>query len=294
MALRTASTDLRKEKNPSRLVYGVAASRSGSVELELIFEVDGAPVRNLTSYRTMRIDGLSISYREAGPKDGPTLLPPPRAALFSSRMFERSSPAFRSLSPGPPDYPGFGTATGRTRRHLAYTFDHYAEIMNHFAEAVGSRATRCTCRITAAPWGFAWRSPSERIEALIVQDRWRTTKPGGELESAAGLWPIASPTKRAAHNLLSLATTRTRHVGSDPEVEGMTRISGPMSCLSQPARPGRHPERPLLRLTAETSMPTQMAGWMREQQPRLLILWENTTCPFELSEPEPIARRAEG
>jgi len=64
-----------KEKNPSRLVYGVASLPLGaSVELELIFEVDGAPVRNLTSYRTMRIDGLTISYREAGPKDGPTLL----------------------------------------------------------------------------------------------------------------------------------------------------------------------------------------------------------------------------
>src|SRR2546425_12295877 len=64
-----------KEKNPSRLVYGVASLPLGaSVELELIFEVDGAPVRNLTSYRTMRIAGRTISYRDAGPKDGPTLL----------------------------------------------------------------------------------------------------------------------------------------------------------------------------------------------------------------------------
>src|SRR5438445_5936616 len=64
-----------KEKNPSRLVYGVASLPLGAtVELEIIFEVDGAPVRNPTSYRTMQIDGLSIFYREAGPKDAPTML----------------------------------------------------------------------------------------------------------------------------------------------------------------------------------------------------------------------------
>src|SRR5207237_1271935 len=64
-----------KEKNPSRLVYGVASLPLGAtVELEIIFEVDGARVRNLTSYRTIQIDGLSIFYREAGPKNAPTLL----------------------------------------------------------------------------------------------------------------------------------------------------------------------------------------------------------------------------
>src|SRR5881275_1618243 len=47
-----------KEKNPSRLVYGVASLPLGApVELEIIFEVDGARVRNLTSYRTIQIDG---------------------------------------------------------------------------------------------------------------------------------------------------------------------------------------------------------------------------------------------
>src|SRR5690349_24249568 len=64
-----------KGKNPSRLVYGVASLPLGApVELELIFEVDGAPVRNQTFYRNIQIDGLSIFYREAGPKDAPTLL----------------------------------------------------------------------------------------------------------------------------------------------------------------------------------------------------------------------------
>ena len=72
-----------------------------------------------TSYRTIQVDGLSIFYREAGPKDGPALLLL-HGLPSSSRMFE---PLFTRLSDRyhlvAPDYPQvFGTVTGRTRRSL--------------------------------------------------------------------------------------------------------------------------------------------------------------------------------
>src|SRR5882762_2438391 len=66
------------------------------------------PVEHPTFYRTIQIDGLSIFYREAGPKDGPTLLLL-HGLPSSSRMFE---PLFSRLSDRyhliAPDYPGFG------------------------------------------------------------------------------------------------------------------------------------------------------------------------------------------
>jgi len=72
------------------------------------------PVEHPTFYRTAQIDGLSIFYREAGPKDAPTILLL-HGLPSSSRMFE---PLFTSLSDRyrlvAPDYPGFGQATGRT------------------------------------------------------------------------------------------------------------------------------------------------------------------------------------
>ena len=65
-------------------------------------------VKHLTLYRTTKIDGMSIFYREAGPKDGPTLLLL-HGLPSSSRMFE---PLFSRLSDRyhliAPDYPGFG------------------------------------------------------------------------------------------------------------------------------------------------------------------------------------------
>src|SRR5947207_9979970 len=94
-------------------------------------------MKHPTFYRTAVIDGLSIFYREAGPKDAPTLLLL-HGLPSSSRMFE---PLFARLSDHyhlvAPDYPGFGHSDWPDPKNFAYTFDHYAEIMNHFIEALG-------------------------------------------------------------------------------------------------------------------------------------------------------------
>ncbi len=90
-----------------------------------------------TLYRTVQIDGLSIFYREAGPKDAPTPLLL-HGLPSSSRMFE---PLFARLSDRyhlvAPDYPGFGHSDWPDPKKFAYTFDHIAEITNHFTEALG-------------------------------------------------------------------------------------------------------------------------------------------------------------
>src|SRR5580704_2387919 len=87
------------------------------------------PMEHPTFYRTIRIDGLSIFYREAGPKDAPALLLL-HGLPSSSRMFE---PLFARLSDRyhlvAPDYPGFGHSAWPDPKKFAYTFDHYAEII---------------------------------------------------------------------------------------------------------------------------------------------------------------------
>src|SRR5580692_1911844 len=90
-----------------------------------------------THYRTITIDGISIFYREAGPKDAPTILLL-HGLPSSSRMFE---PLFDRLTDRyhlvAPDYPGFGHSDWPSPKEFAYTFDHIAEIMDHFTEALG-------------------------------------------------------------------------------------------------------------------------------------------------------------
>src|SRR5580704_4818847 len=93
-------------------------------------------VKHPTFYRTIQVDGLAIFYREAGPKDAPTLLLL-HGLPSSSRMFE---PLFSRLSGRchlvAPDYPGFGHSDWPEAKKFAYTFDHIAEIMTRFTEVL--------------------------------------------------------------------------------------------------------------------------------------------------------------
>ncbi len=124
-----------------------------------------------TFYRTTQIDGLSIFYREAGPKDAPTILLL-HGLPSSSRMFE---PLFTRLSDHyhlvAPDYPGFGHSDWPDPKTFAYTFDHIAEIMNHFTETLGLSHFTLYMQDYGGPVGFRMiLAHPDRIEALIVQD----------------------------------------------------------------------------------------------------------------------------
>ena len=124
-----------------------------------------------TFNRTIQIDGLSIFYREAGSKDAPTILLL-HGLPSSSRMFE---PLFARLSDRyhlvAPDYPGFGHSDWPDPKTFAYSFDHYAEIMNHFAEAFELSRYTIYMQDYGGRWASAWfwHTPSAQ-EALIVQD----------------------------------------------------------------------------------------------------------------------------
>src|SRR5690349_3313413 len=77
-------------------------------------------------YRTVRVDGLNIFYREAGPKDAHTILLL-HGLPSSSRMFQpllgRLSDNYRLIAP---DYPGFGHSDWPDPKQFDYTFDHIA------------------------------------------------------------------------------------------------------------------------------------------------------------------------
>src|SRR5258706_3213289 len=129
------------------------------------------PVKQPTLYRTIQVDGLSIFYREAGPNDAQTLLLL-HGLPSSSRMFE---PLFSRLSDRyhliAPDYPGFGHSDWPDPKTFAYTFDHYAEIMNHFAEALGLSRYTLYMQDYGGPVGFRMAlAHPDRVGALIVQD----------------------------------------------------------------------------------------------------------------------------
>src|SRR5208282_4113393 len=128
-------------------------------------------MKNLIFCRTAQIDGLSIFYRESGPKDAPTILLL-HGFPSSSRMFE---PLFTRLSDRyhlvAPDYPGFGHSDAPEPAVFAYTFDHIATVIDHFTQAVGLTHYSLYMQDYGGPVGFrlALAHP-ERLESLIIQN----------------------------------------------------------------------------------------------------------------------------
>src|SRR5438105_2246262 len=180
------------------------------------------PVEHPTFYRTISIDGLSIFYREAGPKDAPTLLLlhglPSSSEMFEP-LFARLSDRYHLIAP---DYPGFGHSDWPDPKQFAYTFDHYAEIMNHFTEALALSRYTLYMQDYGGPVGFRMAlAHPDRIEALVVQDAVAHNEGlGANWKTRRAFWVDRDANESALRtNLLSLATTRTRHVGNDPNVE---------------------------------------------------------------------------
>lgn len=105
-------------------------------------------------HRTVKIDGLDIFYREAGPKDAPTVL------LLHG--FPTSSHMFRNLIPAladkyhviAPDYPGFGNSSAPPVKEFEYTFDNLANIIEKFTETAGLKKYSIYLMDYGAPVGF--------------------------------------------------------------------------------------------------------------------------------------------
>lgn len=252
------------------------------------------PVDNPTFYRAMQIDGLSIFYREAGPKDAPTILLL-HGLPSSSRMYE---PLFARLSAHyhlvAPDYPGFGHSDWPDPKKFAYTFDHIADVMNHFTEALGLKRYTLYMEDYGGPVGFrmALVHP-DRIEALIVQDAVAHNEGlGGNWKARRAFWADRAANETLLReNLLSLQTTKTRHVGGDPNVERYDPDlwTDEFYFLS---RPGQGDIQSDLFYDYRTNVEAypKWQAWMREKQPRLLVIWGKYDLSFDISEPEAYRR----
>jgi pimeloyl-ACP methyl ester carboxylesterase len=124
----------------------------------------------VTYHRTKTVDGISIFYREAGPKDAPVVL------LLHG--FPTSSHMFRNLIPAladryhviAPDYPGYGQSDMPDRAKFAYTFDRFAELVDGLLDQLGATHYAMYVMDYGAPvgWRLALKHP-ERVTGLIVQ-----------------------------------------------------------------------------------------------------------------------------
>jgi pimeloyl-ACP methyl ester carboxylesterase len=166
------------------------------------------------AYRKVDVDGLGLFYREAGPKDAPTLLLLhgfPTAGHMFRDLIPRLADRFHLVAP---DLPGFGQSDMPPRGAFAYTFENLANVIDRFSDAIGLRRFALYVFDYGAPVGFrlAVRHPF-RITAIISQngnayeeglsDGWNPIR---------AYWQEPSPANRQAlRKLLLPETTRWQY-----------------------------------------------------------------------------------
>jgi len=122
-------------------------------------------------YHTVKIDGVNIFYREAGPPDAP--------AVLLLHGFPASSFMFRNLIPIlakryhviAPDYPGYGQSDAPDHAAFAYTFDHLASIVDQLTQMLKLEKFTIYVQDYGAPVGYriAVAHP-EKITGIVVQN----------------------------------------------------------------------------------------------------------------------------
>jgi pimeloyl-ACP methyl ester carboxylesterase len=241
-------------------------------------------------YRTVKADGVSIFYREAGPKDAPTILLL-HGLPSSSRMFQplltRLADKYHLVAP---DYPGYGHSDWPDPKQFDYTFDHIAQVMEDFTQTLGLSRYTLYMQDYGGPVGFRMAlAHPERVQALIVQDAVAHNEGlGANWATRRAFWADRPAHEEALRmNLLSLATTKTRHVGNDPNAE----IYDPDLWTDEYAflnAPGQAQIQSDLFYDYRTNVDAypKWQAWMQKTQPKLLVVWGKHDLSFDPGEPE--------
>ena len=133
----------------------------------------------------------------------------------------------------------------------------------------------------------------ERVEALIVQNAVAHNEGLGAIwKPRRAFWADRAANESTLRaNLLSLAATRTRHVGSDPSVDRYDPDlwTDEFAFLSRPEQADIQSDLFYDYRTNVDAYPKWQA-WMREKQPRLLVIWGKYDPSFDPSEPEAYRR----
>lgn len=265
------------------------SSAGGSTQAQTI-----PSLSSTTTYNTVSVDGVNIFYREAGPKDAPTILLL-HGYPSSSRMFATLIPLLADrYHLVAPDYPGFGESDAPAPPQFHYTFDHLAEVVDHFTQQLGLQSYVLYQQDYGVPIGMRLAvAHPERVRAIIVQNA---------VAHEDGLGPAWDMRKafwkdRAAYEdkiipgFISGAGAKVRHLGSSPHVERYDPAAWEWEGAHL-AEPGQRQIQSDLFFDYQSNVADDPAWqkWLKHYHPALLVLWGKYDPSFALPEAQAYKR----
>ncbi|MFT3698372.1 MAG: alpha/beta hydrolase [Kofleriaceae bacterium] len=212
-----------------------------------------------------------IAYREAGRAGAPVVV------LLHG--FPTSSHMFRDLIPLlavryhviAPDYPGFGYSDAPDPRVFEYTFDHLADVIDRFLEALKLGTYALYLQDFGGPVGFriAARHP-ERVTGLVIQNANMYEEGLGE-----PLHRIVLPAREAElRQLFERPATLSQYFDGerDPSLVSPDAYEHAQWGMD---RPGNKAIQLALHADYRNNIPRypEWQAYLRERQPPMLITW---------------------
>jgi pimeloyl-ACP methyl ester carboxylesterase len=236
-----------------------------------------------TTYHRATVAGVAVFYREAGPKDAPTIV------LLHG--FPSSSREFDTLIPLlatryhliAPDFPGFGQSEAPSPSSYAYTFDHLAQTTNALLEQL--RIDRCSFYLHdyGGPVGFRIvLAHPERLQALIIQNANVYAEGlGAKWTGIAQYWADPKAHPEVFDAFVSPAATEQRHTAGTSHLDRYNpdTWTDEYAFLS---RPGQREIQADLLYDYRTNVASYPAwqAWLREHQPPALVVWGRNDPSF--------------
>ena len=228
-------------------------------------------------YRTAKVDGLDIFYREAGPKNAPVILLLhgfPTSSHMYRELIPRLSDRYRVIAP---DYPGFGQSSAPRNTDFSYTFANLTKVVDGLMQTLRIGRYALYVMDYGAPVGYRLATAHpERVTALLVQNG------NGYNEGLQVFWDQfrrywSQPTaenREALRPLLMLGVTQFQYLDGVPD----TSLVSPDNWTIDQARldrPGNQEIQLDLFLDYRSNVelyPTFQA-YFRQYQPPTLIVW---------------------
>lgn len=236
-----------------------------------------------TTFHKVDVDGVGIFYREAGPKDAPTIV------LLHG--FPSSSRTFNSLIPLlatryhliAPDFPGFGQSDAPPPERYDYTFDHLAKTTDALLEKLQIKRYTLYIHDYGAPVGFRLMTAHpERLRGLIVQNGNAYDEGlGPKWAKIAEYWADPQAHPEVVDAFLSFEATKQRHIAGSEHPERYDPDSWTDE-YAQLSRSGQREIQSALLFDYRTNVASypQWQAWLRAHKPATLVAWGKNDPSF--------------